>query len=289
MVLSGVGATLREERLRRCFSLEDVSNVTRIAARYLEAIENDRPSDLPGVVFTRGFVRQYARFLGIPDDNLLSQLPRVDVDNAALPVAPPKARKPFWTTRKIRSGIVASALTLAFSLVAAAWIYLDLTPIATQVSKAAITAAVQAVENRRSLAARSESSPPAPGVPEVAVPPGPTVSQPEFKADMSAPPISPASAIQVLLTARDNAWVQVIADGKQVFMGLLHANDSREVSGNELVKVVTGNAGGLQISLNGKELDPIGPAGQVRTVKLTAEGLLPGRKSPARIADADPL
>ena len=285
MVLSGVGATLREERLRRCFSLEDVSNVTRIRARYLEAIENDRPSDLPGVVFTRGFVRQYARFLGIPDENLLSQLPKVDVDNAALPVPPPKTKRPFWTRQRAASAIAFGGLATVAALGTTAWSYFDLTPVARQVSQAAFNAGAKAINNRRALAARSGAKPITPAARTVVAAPQP-VAIPDPAPSVQ---ISPVSAIQVLLTAKANAWVQVIADGKPAFTGLLHANDIREISGNELVKVVTGNAGALEISLNGKALDPIGPAGQVRTVRLTAEGLLPDLKNPAPTVVADPL
>src|SRR3954451_3579908 len=79
LVLSGVGAILRKERQRRQFSLEHVSSETRIPPRYLEAIEGERMADLPGIVFTRGFVRQYAGFLQLPADELLAQLPKVDV------------------------------------------------------------------------------------------------------------------------------------------------------------------------------------------------------------------
>jgi cytoskeletal protein RodZ len=78
--------------------------------------------------------------------------------------------------------------------------------------------------------------------------------------------------VQVVLTAREAAWVQVSADGRTAFVGLLHPNDKRTIAADAQVRILTGNAGGLDISLNGKTLDPIGPRGQVRTVRLTAEG-----------------
>jgi hypothetical protein len=94
-----------------------------------------------------------------------------------------------------------------------------------------------------------------------------------------APSAGPAIAadianhpVQVVLKARETSWVQVIADGKNAFTGILNPNDSREVEADALIKVTAGNAGGLEISLNGKSLDPLGPSGQVRTVRLTAEG-----------------
>jgi hypothetical protein len=85
---------------------------------------------------------------------------------------------------------------------------------------------------------------------------------------------SPATMapVQVSLTAHQAAWVQVSADGRITFIGTLQPNETKEVSAAEQVNVLTGNAGALTISLNGKTLESIGPLGQVREVRLTAEG-----------------
>jgi cytoskeletal protein RodZ len=286
-----VGTTLREERLRRRFSLEHVSNVTRIAARYLEAIEDNRPGDLPGIVFTRGFVQQYARFLELPESALLAQLPRVDVENAALPAPPPKPPKPFWTPRLKRTAIVTGSATVTLAIVAVAWAGFGLSTFAIEASRWALSSASVALGR----AADRLSVNAAPGnkvsQPLPAPAPSVTAAKPLAADEVPNPETTQASdaldgsPIQVLLTAHANAWVQVTADGKAAFSGLLHANDSKAISGNELVKVMTGNAGGLEISLNGKALEPIGPEGQVRTVKLTAEGLLPDPKIRSRALD----
>jgi hypothetical protein len=86
--------------------------------------------------------------------------------------------------------------------------------------------------------------------------------------------------VQVTLTAHDVVWVQVSADGRTAFVGTLHPNDTRTVAADAQVKILTGNAGGLDISLNGKPLDPLGPKGQTRTVRLTAEGPQFGPQNP---------
>ena len=66
--------------------------------------------------------------------------------------------------------------------------------------------------------------------------------------------------------------MQLSADGKTSFTGILMPNEKKEISAAEQVKIVAGNAGGLTVSLNGKPLEPLGPVGQVRVVRLTAEG-----------------
>ena len=307
MVLSGVGSALREERLRRQFTLEHVSNVTRISARYLEAIENDRPQDLPGAVFVRGFVRQYARFLDLPAEELLSRLPRVDSENAALPLPPPKEFRPFWNPRWTLPAMGLSVATVILVAMGAAWFYFDLTPTVVAAAKAAISAArnQQQARNQQSAAPAEPAAIPTPTL-QTGTEPGASAqveSGPGLAAvtpanmtpaavepatvipEPTAPGNSPAGSVQVLLRANADAWVQVMADGKKAFSGMLHRNDSREISGQQLVRVMTGNAGGLEISLNGRVLDPIGPVGQVRTVRLTADGLLPDLKTPAPATD----
>ncbi len=302
MVLSGVGSALREERLRRQFTLEHVSNVTRISARYLEAIENDRPQDLPGTVYTRGFVRQYARFLDLPAEELLSSLPRVDIENAVLPVPPPKEFRPFWNPRWAPPAMGLSVATVILAAMGAAWFYFDLTPTVVAAAKAAISAArnQQQARNQQPTAPAEPAAIPTPtlqtgtepGAPAqvesgpglAAVTPA-TVTPAAAIPEPTAPGNSPPGSVQVLLRANADAWVQVMADGKKAFTGMLHRNDSREISGQQLVRVMTGNAGGVEIWLNGRVLDPIGPVGQVRTVRLTADGLLPDLKTPAPATD----
>jgi flagellar basal body rod protein FlgF len=73
------------------------------------------------------------------------------------------------------------------------------------------------------------------------------------------------------MTASETAWVQVSADGKTTFTGTMQSNETKEIEAAEQVKILTGNAGALRISLNGKALDPLGPVGQVRSVRLTAK------------------
>ena len=292
MVLSGVGATLREERRRRQFSLEHVSSETRISSRYLDAIEGERMTDLPGIVFTRGFVRQYATFLNLPPEELLSQLPKVDVENAALPVPPPKHRKPFWNPRWNKKAIGLGVFALAAGACSAAWVYFDLTPIVREASTAAIAAASHArsQRNARVVTSTQQTTPvtvaQAPPIAPIAAP-HPAAAEARIVPRASEAAAAVAKTVQVLLRARADAWVSVVADGKPAFSGMLRSNDSRQVSGNQLVRVMTGNAGGLEISLNGKPLEPIGPTGQVRTVRLTAEGLLPDAK--VQMPEPDPL
>jgi hypothetical protein len=91
--------------------------------------------------------------------------------------------------------------------------------------------------------------------------------------------------VKVSLTAHEAAWVQVSADGKTTYTGTLQSNETKEVSAAEQVKILTGNAGALTISLNGKTLGSIGPLGQVRVINLTAAGPQLPPKAPRTAPD----
>jgi cytoskeleton protein RodZ len=70
--MASVGDHLRELRQRRGLSLEEISRATRVASRYLEALEADRFPALPAPVFTRGFIRAYCQALGEAPEEALA-------------------------------------------------------------------------------------------------------------------------------------------------------------------------------------------------------------------------
>src|ERR1700724_4667828 len=73
MAKGSFGELLKREREMREVSLNDVTVATRIAPRFLEAMENEDWEKLPGGVFNRGFVRSVARYLGLDEEGLLAE------------------------------------------------------------------------------------------------------------------------------------------------------------------------------------------------------------------------
>ena len=63
------GNKFREARERKELSFDDVSNVTKISSRMLQAIEEEHFDQLPGGVFNKGFIRAYAKHLGLNGDD----------------------------------------------------------------------------------------------------------------------------------------------------------------------------------------------------------------------------
>ena len=91
--MGGIGEDLRAAREARGVSLEDVQRELHIRERYLQALENDAFEDLPGDVYTRGFLRSYARYLGLDPAELIDRLPRPAAPLRAQPAEEEPSRR----------------------------------------------------------------------------------------------------------------------------------------------------------------------------------------------------
>ena len=80
------GENLKREREMRGVSLDEISAATRIATRFLQAIENEQWDQLPGGVFNRGFVRAVARYLGLDEENIVAEYALAVGDRPSVPV-----------------------------------------------------------------------------------------------------------------------------------------------------------------------------------------------------------
>lgn len=92
--MTSIGETLRRERLRRNLELTQISNELKISSRILEAIEEEKFDKLPGGVFTKSFVRQYARLLGLDDEEIAGEMDRVLEPGPEAPQLAEKVEKP---------------------------------------------------------------------------------------------------------------------------------------------------------------------------------------------------
>lgn len=66
------GEKLKEKRIEKGLSLEDVSKATKIKTPFLEYIENGEYQKLPSVSYAQGFVRNYVKFLGLPEEEIMA-------------------------------------------------------------------------------------------------------------------------------------------------------------------------------------------------------------------------
>jgi cytoskeleton protein RodZ len=106
--MTSIGETLRRERLKKDISLDRISQELKVSQRMLEAIESDDFSKLPGGVFARSFVRQYAHVVGLDEEEIVQAVRQllepapdpIEAQRLAEPAAPLKtAARPIELPR----------------------------------------------------------------------------------------------------------------------------------------------------------------------------------------------
>ncbi len=110
------GEQLKREREMRGVSLEEISAATRIAPRFLEALENEQWDELPGGAFNRGFIRSVARYLGLDEESLVAEyaLQTKGRPDPGVVGDPPDERRREWAR-------ISVAVIVVLLIIAGAW------------------------------------------------------------------------------------------------------------------------------------------------------------------------
>ena len=248
--LASFGEELRREREIRAISLKEIADATKISKRFLEAIENNDHKTLPAPVFTRGFVREYARYLGLNAEEMVNRynyaaagddrieksahLDRLTPKPSDVPAVPPKKRGiPSPLARVDRNIYVFIFVTAA--LAAVIW---------------------WAVSRKRE--ARSDETR------AVAVPVARTIKPKPVQPAENATAAAQDAVLHLTIDMNDNSWIQLDADGVSVFNDEMKRGEHRVFDAkNEFRFKTIGNAGGPRLSLNGVQIPPLGHDGKV--------------------------
>ena len=117
--MTPLGETLQRARLARGVTLQEAERTTRISRRYLEALENENFGLLPAPVYARGFLRTYARYLGLEPKDLLPLFPVGYLDVPLLEPMPKVTTPRTWPgSGLLAAGVVAVLLIVVVGLYA---------------------------------------------------------------------------------------------------------------------------------------------------------------------------
>jgi cytoskeletal protein RodZ len=266
-----VGETLRRARLEQRLDVAAVAARTKINAKYLEAIESDDRKALPSAFFYKSFVHQYAGALSLDTNEIDAEVDRVLHAEAPLPLPGQgdaillSVPRVTVTPRFRKQGLYTTLATLAALAVvvvgcSAVYVWWH-----SARSSGTATAKVSAPAIAGSSAPRSQAKPDLHAMPvSLATSPAPSSTPPATAA-------TPGYKVLLDLLAHEETWLSVSSDGKPVFSGLLQPNQSKVIEGKEFAKIRVGNAGGLEVRLNGRLLGPLGNRGQVLVVLFTPD------------------
>jgi len=242
-----LGHYLKKEREKKNISLRDVSRNTRVREHLLEAMEADRYDLLPSPTFVKGFLQSYAKYVGLDPNEVVLRFQNVMKGPPKEEPSPPpeeevsQKTKPFWIT----GGAVLGGILLILLL-----IYLT-----------------------------SQGPSPPPGAP--------TSPEPETKEGPvptpSAPPLSPApdqegKPVSLQLKAAERTWIRFQIDDQAEKEAMLQPGEILNLRDTKRVHLLVGNAGGLDLTVNGRRLDRFGESREVVTLIFTPGGVEVKRK-----------
>lgn len=226
------GAWLRRQREMREISLREIAERTKISLRYLEAMEADRFDLLPAPIFAKGFLREFARYVGLSPD---------DVVNHYLSVQKPEEAAAGEEARVRAKPRSSESL---YSPMRRSWSYGSLLALAGLVLLILVAVAAYFADHRRESPDPGQT-PPITAPPPATVPPA-----------AAAPPLpTPTSPLAVSLDFSQDCWVEALLDGKQRISELRVQGEALQLDAQKSVSLTLGNAGAVAIHVNGLPLD----------------------------------
>lgn len=271
-----IGQTLAAARAARKLPLEDIARDTRVPLRHLRAIEADAHDSLPALPYTIGFVKSFARAVGVDADAAAAQFRTETSKTAHVPTA--VALEPLDERRLPPRWLVAASLAALLVLGAGVLLW----------SSGAFDPPVAPppVVIREAAPAAAPATPPATATPQggtpgvaLAVPGGaPGVAPPLVPGGapgVAVPPLAAGGGVVIVPT--EDVWVKIYdAQRNTVKVGLLKAGERYDVPADPPgLKLWTGKAGVLQVSVGGRAIPPLGgPVETIKDVSLAPADLL---------------
>jgi len=290
--MTSPGTILRRARSQKGLDLTEVAAQIKVNRKYLEAMEADDWKSLPGGFFYKAFVRQYAVALGLSADEIEQALAAIPVEDAPLPTHVQLQEKTRlskvpamnWGSRSAAMRMLPSlgfliAVVVGCGVLYSWWHRLENNARANEVVRTA---------PKRTTAPQTDTRAVNSQVSTAIDVPVPAVAQP---ATAPTPPVSQADAgdgVRLTLAASEDTWVSVTADGHNVFAGVIKGQESRSIEGKENTRLRIGNAGGIQVEWNGRQLGTLGKRGEVRDVLFTRDSYKLIEKPPPADDDAKP-
>lgn len=256
-----VGPELRVARERRGLSIQQIADRTKISLSVLRAIESDDLEQLPPGVFARGFLKAYAREVGVDPAPIVeaysSQFehqPQEPATDGARPAD--DDYEPLSAYSSERSNAVSTIVTLALVAVGyfafSRWQTSE-PPKAPESPRSAITApSTVDSSDQKGTATR------------------PMATAGSFaSSDPTASSQQPALQLDVEPTG--DCWITASADGTRVAYTLMHAGERQAIQAKREIILRVGDAGAFRFSINGKPGRPIGSPGEIRNITITPD------------------
>jgi len=236
---------MKRERELRGVSLKEIAESTKINIRFLRALEEDQFDALPGIFFTRGIIREYAKYLGLEEDSVLNKY------HDALQTLQKDEKEEEDTSAE--DAPVNIKNVIRFAALGAAVI--------------AVVVALFFIFGGRETSLPVQSPPPETTAQREAITP-PAETEPVEDVEDTF------KALNLDITFHLDTWIQVYADGELIYEGIKLPGGRLQVVAQEELVIDVGNAGGFTYTLNNQRGRPFGPSGAVeKNIRITQDNL----------------
>ena len=233
------GELLKREREMREISLDEITAATRIAPRFLQALENEDWDKLPGGAFNRGFVRAIARYLGLSEERLLSEY---DLAHTG-PTPPPLKEHRIPSARRLLVVVLGLAM----------------------LGGVTVGGLVGLRTWRRYSVGRSQGQ-------LTGIVPAPSQTPTAFP-NLSMDPTTAVSSLDLSVSTSAPTRIRIVADGKVLLDAALSAGETRHFTAGQQFEVTAGDYSAVLLELNGRAMPAPSASGPSGTIMLSQKNL----------------
>lgn len=236
-----IGEALKKAREDKKLTLEQAQRDTKIQLKVLVSLETDAFSKLPNPTYVKGFIKQYAQYLGLDPEPLLNEYVSLN------PQAPPQEIVVKGEDEKIKTAASPAKKKSNLTTIILASIIVVLV----------IGAGLSKLIGRATSVPKREKA----------------ISTKFSKKEKPKPLIVKESEpLKLTVTANQDSWMHIKCDGKIVYQSILKTGSSQLFQANEQIVLWVGNAAGLELNLNGHNLGSPG-RGVKKDILITHEGM----------------
>lgn len=277
-----IGPVLEQARERLGLSLKEVEKSTKIRARYLEGLEKEKPAELPGRSYVQGFLRSYAGYLGLDADEMGRRFRELSgghrsrrAGSGQEDAAERSASLPDTPHRNVRIARGGAVMTLSLAVLA-----LTVVVAALYVLGGGSRLASEFVSG--SEPASGEDPDNGAGEPQAATDRSPddgSVEAPPQEAKLReaarTPEQTPTSGqegglLRATVTVEGaDSWIQVESEAGVDYTGIAEPGFTQSFEAERSLKITTGNAGAVEVEVNGQEYGSLGESGEVTSRSFT--------------------
>ena len=256
--MATLGEALRSARQARGLSLAEIEAVTKIRRKYLVALESDDLAELPPPVYSRGYVRTFAIYVGL-DPTAMAALYEEERPQGEVAGVQPEVRPP-----RAPSAITGRTLLALIILVAVGgvgyYLYQQYSMfVAGDTSRVSVRLPAGAAAGPTAAPVLAAG----PTVEALATPSPPPTASP-------MPTATPMQGVHIEVRVTDRSWLDVSVDDQQVYRDNAKPGATFKWDGRDKIVMRTGNAAGVEVTFNGKPQGKLGALGEVKDIQWTA-------------------